>query len=252
MGYPNFKEERKLHKRNFKFVAGLDEAGRGALAGPVVACVVIISKSKSNYFTKLKINDSKKVSPKKREELYKILTNHNQIKFAIGKASEKIIDRINILEATKLAMIKAIKNLTTMPDFLILDGNIKLDLNISQKAIVKGDEKVLSCAAASIIAKVTRDRIMKRYDKKYSKYGFARHKGYGTKFHKEMLRKHKYCKIHRKSFNFNAKILPLKSWSVFYFLLRYLIFINNYFLRMRYEKSLNNWRWRVNKRHLFN
>jgi len=205
MKYPNFCEERKLWKKGYKKVACLDEAGRGPLCGPVVACTVMVKKFSIFNFQFLKLRDSKKLSPKRREEFYKILTSHPAIEWGIGKVSEKVIDKINILEATKLAMKKAVKKLKRKPDFLILDGKMELDLSISQKSIVKADEKVFSCAAASIIAKVNRDRIMLRYHKKYPQYGFDKHKGYPTRRHRRMLKKYGPCKIYRKSFK------PLKK-----------------------------------------
>lgn len=231
---PNFKEEKKLWKLGYKLVVGLDEAGRGPLAGPVTAAAVTVrpDKLKSPRRSRLvatlwgrqnskikigEIKDSKKLSPKKREKLYKILNKHPKIKWGIGMVSEKVIDKINILEATKLAMVKAVKNLEKKIkkwprqnshgrrnfgtiDFLILDGNFKIKTKIPQKSIIKADEKVFSCAAASILAKVTRDRIMLRYHKKHSNYGFNKHKGYPTKYHREALKKYGPCKIHRKSF----------------------------------------------------
>ncbi len=197
MRYPNFSEERKLRKSGFRIVAGLDEAGRGPLAGPVVAGAAVIKIKKFNIDN---VKDSKKLSARKREELYKILTKHPAVKWGIGMVSEKVIDKINILEATKLAMKKAIKGLREKPDFLILDGSFKLNLPLSQKSIIKADEKVFSCAAASIIAKVTRDRIMDKYGKKYPRYRFDKHKGYPTKLHFRLLKKYGPCKIHRKSF----------------------------------------------------
>ncbi len=198
---PNLREEKKLWKKGFKKVAGLDEAGRGPLSGPVVAAAVsIIANCKLKIADFKNLKDSKKLSPKKREEFYKILKKNPAIEWGIGKVSEKVIDKINILEATKLAMKKAVKNLERKPDFLILDGNFKIDSNIPQKPIIKGDEKVFSCAAASILAKVCRDRIMQRYHKKYPQYGFDKHKGYPTKLHLRMLRKYGPCKIHRISF----------------------------------------------------
>jgi len=195
---PNFREEKKLWRKGYKKIAGLDESGRGPLCGPVVAAVVMVKNPKSKIQIS-KIKDSKKLSAKKREEFYKILINHPNIGWGIGRVSEKVIDKINILEATKLAMERAIRNLGKV-DFLILDGNFKIDLPISQKSIVKADEKVFSCAAASILAKVTRDRIMKKLHKKYPQYGFAQHKGYPTKFHKKMLKKYGPSKIHRRTF----------------------------------------------------
>ena len=233
MQYPNFNEEKKLWRRGYKFVAGLDEAGRGCLAGPVVAAVVIIKIFNFQFsifnFKKLKsVKDSKKLTAKKREEFYKILTNCPDIKWGIGRVSEKIIDKINILEATKLAMKKAIKNLEekinkkpavqksrdreisaqlSSAGFLVLDGNFTINLPLPQKSIIKADEKVFSCAVASILAKVTRDRIMLKYDKKYPQYGFKKHKGYPTKLHLVKLKKYGVCEIHRKSFAPIIKIL---------------------------------------------
>ena len=218
MKSPNFREEKKLWRKGFKRVAGLDEAGRGPLSGPVIAAAVIIKPGLKWKFKHLQLRDSKKLTPKKREDLYKLIIKHPQIEWGIGKVSEKVIDRINILEATKVAMKKAIKNLEKKPkflkrtivrfrnriDFLILDGKMKLDLKIPQKAIVKADMKVFSCAAASIIAKVTRDRIMERYHKKYPRYGFNKHKGYPTKYHLKMLKKYGRCAIHRKSFHYGC------------------------------------------------
>ena len=151
-----------------------------------------------------KIRDSKQLTEKQREEAYKILTNHKNIKWGVGIVSEKIIDKINILEATKLAMAKAITNLKiknkNLKLFLLIDGNFRTKSEILQKSIIKGDQKVFSIAAASIIAKVTRDRLMNKYDKKYPQYGFKKHKGYPTKEHFDSLKKFGPCPIHRKSF----------------------------------------------------
>jgi len=204
MKYPNFSEEKKLLKR-YKTVVGIDEAGRGPLAGPVFACAVVVYKIPKSKTQMPKIRDSKKLSPKQREEFHKILINHKQIQWGIGRASERVIDRINILEATKLAMKRAVRNLEKKLGkrrigFLILDGRIKINLDIPQKSIIKGDNKVFSCAAASIIAKVRRDRLMRKQHKKYPQYGFINHKGYGTKKHMAALAELGPCKIHRKSF----------------------------------------------------
>jgi len=182
--------------------AGIDEAGRGPLAGPVVAAAVAVLKFRKPRT----IKDSKKLSQKEREEFYKKLTGHPGIKWGIGVVSERVIDKINILEATKLAMARAVANLERKNKkykigFLILDGKMKLNLPVSQKSIVKADEKIFSCMAASIIAKVTRDRMMMVCHKKYPTYGFAKHKGYPTEFHVRMLKKYGRCDIHRKSFN---------------------------------------------------
>lgn len=199
------KQEKNLWKKGYKRIACLDEAGRGPLAGPVIAAAVMLKSDFNRSRLNLNhIKDSKKISAKRREEFYKILTKQPKIKWGIGRVSEKVIDRINILGATKLAMKRAAGKLNKKPDFLILDGNFKLDLSIPQKSIVKADEKVFSCAAASIIAKVTRDRIMVRFHKKYPRYGFDRHKGYPTKYHVRMLKKYERCDIHRKSFHYGS------------------------------------------------
>lgn len=219
MKHPNLKEEKKLWKKGCKRIVGLDEAGRGPLAGPIMAAAVLVRKISKSKFQNLKIKDSKKLTAKKRKEFYEILIKNPNIEWGIGRASERVIDRINILEATKLAMKRAVKNLERKAqkthdrenfvqlDFLILDGNIKLNLPISQKSIIKADNKVFSCAASSIIAKETRDRMMKKYHQKYPQYGFDKHKGYATKLHRKMLKKYGPCKIHRKTFRPIKKLL---------------------------------------------
>ena len=199
-----------------RLVAGIDEAGRGPLAGPVVAAaVVILPKPNLGSFSKLK--DSKQLSQKQRKEWYHIFHQSSDIQWGIGRVGEQTIDKINIYQATKLAMERAVANLenklhTQKPsiqsydgrlriiDFLLVDGTMRISSIIPQKTIVKGDEKIALCAMASIVAKVTRDRLMVRYHKLYPSYGFDRHKGYGTKFHQEMLKIHGPCKIHRKTF----------------------------------------------------
>ena len=200
MKLPSLREEKKLWKKGYKRVACLDEAGRGPLAGPVVAsaCMVVDYKLKTGGFKDLK--DSKKLSRRQREKFYEIITKNRNIEWRIGRVSEKVIDKINILEASKLAMRRAIAKLGKKPDFLILDGKMKLDLPVPQKSIVKADEKVFSCAIASILAKVSRDRIMERSHKKYPCYVLNKHKGYPTKLHLRMLNKYGPSKIHRKSF----------------------------------------------------
>lgn len=197
----DFSEEKKLWQKGCEFVVGLDEVGRGPLAGPVVAGAVCIKRGGLLPFAE-NIRDSKKLSAKQREGWYKFLTEQEEVKWGVGIISEKIIDQINILEATKLAMKRAIVNLKIAPDYLLLDGNFLLeDLPISQKAVVRGDEKVISCAAASIVAKVTRDRLMQRYHQKFPQYGFDKHKGYGTKNHLVAIKKYGACPIHRQSFS---------------------------------------------------
>ncbi|KKT25631.1 MAG: Ribonuclease HII [Parcubacteria group bacterium GW2011_GWA2_43_9b] len=208
---PNFKEEQKLWQQGYDFVVGLDEVGRGPLAGPVIACAFCFYK-KQNAQAKLKtqnsklknlenIKDSKKLSANQRAKWFEFLTTHLDVKWGIGIVSEKTIDRINILEATKLAMKRALENLKIEADYLLLDGNFLLDdLLINQKAMVRGDEKIWSCAAASIIAKVTRDRLMVKYHQKFPQYGFDSHKGYGTRQHFAAIQQHGPCAIHRLSF----------------------------------------------------
>ena len=210
----NLSKEKQLWKRGYVVVAGIDEAGRGPLAGPVVAAAVIINSKPKSQNSKLQrdtknllkeVKDSKKLSPQKREKLYELLTNNSNIKWGAGIVSEKVIDRINILEATKLAMLKAINNLKkknggTKINHLILDGNFRIYTSIPQISIKQGDDKIFSCAAASIVAKVTRDRLMKKYHKKYPQYGFDKHKGYPTKLHRKMIQECGVCRIHRSSF----------------------------------------------------
>lgn len=184
-----------------KIIVGVDEAGRGPLAGPVVASAVKIKKMDSYLKgNRLNIRDSKKVTSKRREELYEILTTHPEIEWGVGIVSEKIIDQINILQATKLAMQKAVEGVNLEGCVLIIDGNFGINTNHEQKAVPKADENVLECSMASVIAKVTRDRIMNKYHEKYTCYRFDKHKGYGTKLHREMILKHGPCDIHRQSF----------------------------------------------------
>jgi ribonuclease HII len=206
MKYPNFKEEKKLYKKGYKMVAGIDEAGRGPLAGPVIACAITFPQFLIFNFKFLNINDSKKLSAKQREEIYEALKDNPDVEWGIGRVSEKVIDKINILNATKLAMKRAVQNLSgrtnsAKADFLLIDGNFGIKCPIPQKSIIKGDQKVFSVAAASIVAKVTRDRLMINYHKKYPEYCFDRHKGYPTKYHKDIIKNHGLCQIHRKTFH---------------------------------------------------
>ncbi len=199
---PDFVIEKKFFEKGINFLGGIDEAGRGPLAGPVVAaCVVCRDGIKSEEDEDFKkINDSKKISAPQREKLYSVIMN-NFVEVGVGICDHDTIDRINILQASFLAMKKAIGALKQKPDFIILDGGLIIpNLSLRQKAIVKGDSLSLSIAAASIIAKVTRDRIMTLAHEKYPEYGFAKHKGYGTKAHLASLKKYGPCEIHRKSF----------------------------------------------------
>lgn len=177
------------------YVAGIDEAGRGPLAGPVVAAAVILPKDIFLPF----LNDSKKVTEKRRDVLFDEI-KQNAIAYGIGIASNTLIDEINILQATYEAMREAINELEKTPDVLLVDAVHIPDINIKQVGIVKGDAKSVNIAAASILAKVTRDRIMVEYDKIYPEYGFASNKGYGTATHIAALKEVGPCAIHRKSF----------------------------------------------------
>ena len=193
--------EKKLYKKNITLIGGIDEVGRGPLVGNVVAACVILPK---NY--KLEgLTDSKKLSEKKRNQFYDIITK-DAISIGIGKCSSKEIDELNIYQATKVAMQRAIDDMDVKPEYLLIDA-MKLDNDIPQNNIIKGDQKSLSIAAASVIAKVTRDKEMYELDKKYSQYGFASHKGYPTKKHLEALKKYGPLDNYRFSYG------PLKEFK---------------------------------------
>ncbi len=186
--------ETELYNNGINFIAGIDEVGRGPLVGPVVTAAVILPKD----FYDERINDSKKLTEKKRELLYDVIME-NAISVGIGISSEDVIDEINILNATKRAMLEAVNNLSVKPEHLLIDA-VKLDTDIPQTSIIKGDAKSESIAAASIIAKVTRDRMMVELDKIHPEYDFKHNKGYGTKKHIEAIRKYGIIKEHRKTF----------------------------------------------------
>jgi ribonuclease HII len=199
-----------LRARGFVLVAGIDEAGRGPLAGPVVAAAVVLPDG----FTLDGLTDSKKVTAAKREKLYATLTTTAQILWAAAEATVTEIDRLNILRATHLAMARAIDALPERPDHALIDGLPVRDLSVDHTALVAGDSLSLSIAAASIIAKVTRDRLMVELDVEYPQYGFARHKGYGVCEHLEALRQYGPCPVHRRSFQPVAQAqLPLEAAS---------------------------------------
>ncbi len=176
-------------------IAGVDEVGRGPLAGPVVACVLIFPPGCQIRG----LDSSKRLSPKKREELYPII-REKALAIGLGRVGERKVDGINILKATHLAMKRAISHLGVKPDLLLVDGFEIPGVKIPQKAIVRGDEKSASIAAASIIAKVTRDKLLLKYHERHPEYGFHRHKGYGTKRHLKALKEHGPSRIHRKTF----------------------------------------------------
>lgn len=187
--------ENLAYADGFEVVCGIDEAGRGPLAGPVYAAAVILPKGHIVEG----VNDSKKISKKKRDMLYdKII--EECVDYSIGVATEKEIDEINILQATFLAMRRAVEGLSVKPDIALIDGNKTPNLDIEQRAIIKGDSKSANISAASIIAKVSRDRYMLEMAEKYPEYQFEKHKGYGTKLHYEMIEKYGVSPIHRITF----------------------------------------------------
>jgi ribonuclease HII len=187
--------ERQARKRGYTKIAGIDEAGRGPLAGPVVAAATILPQE----FCLPHLADSKRLSPKRREQLFGAIYNQ-AVSIGIGMVDPAEIDRINILQASLLAMKIAVNNLRPAPDFLLVDGTFPIKSRIPQLAIKHGDSRSPSISAASIIAKVTRDRLMGFYDQEFPEFGFANNKGYGTKQHRDAIRTHGCCAIHRRSF----------------------------------------------------
>lgn len=192
-------ENEIYNNKEIQYICGIDEAGRGPLAGPVVVASVIMPKDSMIEG----VNDSKKVSEKKREELYdKII--QEAVSYGVGIIDEKVIDEINILEATKKGLTTSLQELKVKPNLILVDALNKIDtLGITYKSIIKGDALCYSISCASIIAKVTRDRIMRQWDEIYPMYGFEKHKGYGTAAHIQAIKEHGICPIHRKSFTKN-------------------------------------------------
>lgn len=193
---PDFTYEKAAMESGFKLICGVDEAGRGPLAGPVCAAAVILSED-----TEIEgLNDSKKLSEKKREALYDII-KEKAVAYSIAYGTLEEIEELNILEATFIAMNRAIDGLKTKPDFALIDGNrVPKGIKIPCETVVKGDAKSSSIAAASILAKVTRDRLLLEYDQQYPQYNFKKHKGYGTKEHTDLILEYGPCPIHRMSF----------------------------------------------------
>jgi ribonuclease HII len=187
--------EKKARGQGFDTIAGIDEAGRGPLAGPVVSAAVILPEN----FSVPGVTDSKKISPAKRSRLYESIYKH-AVSIGVGIVDALEIDRVNILQAALLSMAMSAANLKPKPDCLLIDGSFRVPSTLPQKVIPKGDSLSISIAAASIVAKVTRDRLMKRYDLDYPQYGFSRHKGYPTKAHREAIQIHGCTPIHRRSF----------------------------------------------------
>lgn len=192
-------EEHIHNEEKYKYICGIDEAGRGPLAGPVVVASVIMPQESMIEG----VNDSKKVSEKKREILFDKI-KEEAISYGMGIVWQDEIDEINILEATKKALTESLKELKVKPDVILVDALTKINtLGIEYRSLIKGDAKVYSIAAASILAKVTRDRIMREMDEIYPQYGFAKHKGYGTAYHMQAIREYGLCPIHRRSFTKN-------------------------------------------------
>ncbi len=188
--------EKNLYEKGFKYICGIDEAGRGPLAGPVVVAGVIMPKDSMIEG----VNDSKKVSEKKREKLYEIILAE-AISYSVAIVGQDVIDDINILNATKQGVTKVVKELDVTPNLILVDALTNIDTKgIPYDSIIKGDATCYNIAAASIIAKVTRDRIMREWDEVYPQYGFINHKGYGTKKHIDALKEYGPCPIHRKTF----------------------------------------------------
>jgi ribonuclease HII len=202
--------EKRAYCDGYQWVAGVDEAGRGPLAGPVVAAAVIFPVGYQNS----KINDSKKLTARKRDELYKTIWE-DAVAVGVGVAEADVIDRINILQASLQAMREAVLDLSKIPDFIFVDGLYTLNIDAPQKALVKGDALSISIAAASIIAKVSRDRIMEMYHRQFPRYNFQKNKGYGTAEHRRILKEIGMCKIHRRSFHLkNTDVLQVTiDWS---------------------------------------
>ena len=187
--------ENGLYLKGFKLIAGVDEAGRGPLAGPVCAAAVILPQGARIEG----VNDSKKLTEKKREALFDIICN-TAVAYAIEFVSPTVIDEINIRQATSLAMHNAVQNLDRKADYIIIDGNDGIPFDTPYEYIIKGDARSQTIAAASILAKVSRDRLMRELDREYPEYGFAKHKGYGTKAHMEAIQKYGVSEVHRKTF----------------------------------------------------
>lgn len=197
---PTLKREKQIFKEGYNLIAGIDEAGRGPLAGPVVAAAIVFRKEKLKKWKNFGIKDSKALAEKKRGRIYEKIKKES-IEWGVGIVESEIIDQINILQGVKKAMRRAVKKLNKQPDFLLIDGDQTItNYPTDQKAITNADQDCLSVSAASIIAKEYRDNIMRRYAEKFPQYGFEQHKGYGTKKHRRMIKKHGASPIHRMSF----------------------------------------------------
>jgi ribonuclease HII len=204
--------ERVAFQRGYRWIAGVDEAGRGPLAGPVVAAAVVLPPDYLNP----EINDSKKLTARKREKLYDRI-KQDAISCGLGVVEASVIDRINILQATLQAMWDAVQDLSLLPDYLLIDGINKIPLapQIPQETIIKGDSLSISVAAASIIAKVSRDMIMDLYHRQFPQYNFLKNKGYGTAEHRKAIERYGFCKVHRRSFHLKDGKTTQKTYDLF-------------------------------------
>jgi ribonuclease HII len=198
--------EKEARKQGYSKIAGIDEAGRGPLAGPVVAGAVILPQE----FYLLHLDDSKRLSPQRREQLFDAIYEQ-AVSVGIGIVGPAEIDRINILQASLLSMRMAVDNLRPAPDYLLVDGTFPIRSPVPQQVIKHGDRRCLCIAAASIIAKVTRDRLMALYDEEFPEFGFGKNKGYGTEKHRAAIRTFGYCSIHRKTFRGVREFIKLKA-----------------------------------------
>jgi ribonuclease HII len=202
--------EAEARTRGYELIAGLDEAGRGPLAGPVVSAVVILPRR----FASAGLNDSKQVAPAERERLYRHIVKR-AISVGVGLATEREIDTVNILQATRLAMLRALQALPVTPDFLLLDALFLPSVRLPQRPIIKGDAFSLSIAAASIVAKVSRDRLMRDYHRRYPQYNFQSHKGYGTPEHLRLLAEYGPCEAHRQTFRPVLAVNEFEQWEMY-------------------------------------
>jgi ribonuclease HII len=202
--------ERNAYQRGYRLIAGVDEAGRGPLAGPVVAAAVIFPPE----YGHAEIDDSKRLSPSKREKLYDVIWAE-ALAVGLGVIEAAVIDEVNILQATLMAMKEACAELDPAPDFLIIDGINSISLPIPQQTLIKGDSRSISVAAASIIAKVSRDRIMEIYHRQFLQYNFIKNKGYGTEEHRAAIREFGLCKLHRRSFRMGKTAGMRESYELF-------------------------------------
>ena len=203
------RQEETLNKKGFSFICGVDEVGRGPWAGPITACAVVIERNdyKFKKLKKMGVRDSKKLDEEKREMFFEVLTKDPEIIFSLGWVSSKEIDKLGMAEANNLVLKRSIRGLKIKPDYVLSDGFLIKKLGFKKEKVVKGDSKVLTIAAASIIAKVSRDRYMIELSKKYAHYGFEKHKGYGTKRHQKAIKEFGICPEHRKSFKPIAEII---------------------------------------------